>query len=433
MGRGVGANGVGMMQSTFLHAGVAAVLVACGAAQAQQQADSVAKRQEANRRMLQPIRHARPVRPPVIDLEAMAKERRPGQVLPGDAYVSGALPLGARHDEAIGLPNTAAPQMPRVTKAAAPKTGAQRADVPTLAMSAAAPVGALAAESVPAPVAGRDSGVSAGSPGTPAAPMQASHAIVHEPDPAASSRPAQQAPGSSAAVEPAPIAHAPFAHEPVTHEPAAPAQIIHESVDHAEPAAAAGSPAPVEPAAQAVPAPVPVAEVVMNGPTASEIADRGVEALVIAHMPSAQRTAPAKISVASVGGGAGAAQWRMMDQPWRAPVAGELLEGKIEVRAGIDAEVTVVIDDQVRLTVSRLGRVVIERTVEPDGSVIPSIALARGAVEVRPAPGASGTLARVRTPDQAFGLRTAAADGRDIGIRVEYDAFTGTRTRLAQP
>lgn len=414
-----------MMQSMFLQAGVAAVLLASGAAHAQQSADSVAKRQEANRRMLQPIRQARPVRPPVIDLEAMAKERRPGQVLPGDAYVSGALPLGARLDETIGLPNTAAPRMPRVTKPAAPKTGAERGDVPTLAMSAAGASSAPSdAASSPTP---RDSGMSADSATLPAAPLQASHAIVREPDPAAASRP-MPATGFVAPADPSPIAHAAVSPAPETREPE-----MHASEDPRPATSISNTHESVEHMAQPVPAPVPVAEVVTSGPGASEIAERGVDALVIAQMPAAQRTAPAKITVVGVGGGAGAAQWRIMDQPWRAPAAGELLEGKIEVRAGIDAEVTVVIDDQVRLTIARLGRVVIERTVEPDGSVIPSITLARGAVEVRPAPSASGTLARVRTPDQAFGLRTAAADGRETGIRVEYDAFTGTRTRLAQP
>lgn len=389
--------------------GAAAILLACNGASAQTTDAAVKARQEANRKLVQqPIRYARSVRPPVIDLEAMAKERRPGQVMPGDPYVSGAVPFGARQDDQpLALPNTG--------KATSPKVAKQRTDVPTLAFPKP-----TVQQSAPADT---DPGASEAMP----QPTQAQHAIVHEPQPAASA--------------PAPAPEREFLAS------ATPAPVVHPSV---EPAPAEPAPAPIatialQSAAQpSAPTPSPVASIPIVSPPAPASAPpsvpavtAGIDALLVDNISAPMSTESAKVVVAELGGVMSEAQWRTADSAWRQPRAGESLDGKIEVRAGINGEVTLVIDNQVQVTVSRLGRIVIERALEQGGSVVPTIALARGAIDIRPVAGASANgplLVRVRTPDQAFGVRNAGAGGiGSWGVRVEYDAFSGTRRRASNP
>lgn len=390
--------------------GAAAILLACNGAAAQATDAAVKARQEANRKLVQqPIRYARSVRPPVIDLEAMAKERRPGQVMPGDPYVSGAVPFGARpDDQPLALPNTG--------KATSPKVAQQRADVPTLAFPKPVTPQPTSTDAAPAP-----------SEEAAPQPTQAQHAIVHEPQPTASA--------------PAPAPEREFLAS------ATPAPLAHPS---AEPAPAESAPAPVatialQSAAQpSAPAPSPVASIPIVSPPAPATAPpsvpavaAGIDALLVDNISAPMSTESAKVVVAELGGVMSEAQWRTADSAWRQPRAGESLDGKIEVRAGINGEVTLVIDNQVQVTVSRLGRIVIERALEQGGSVVPTIALARGAIDIRPVADASVNgplLVRVRTPDQAFGVRNAGAGGSGgWGLRVEYDAFSGTRRRASNP
>ena len=79
-----------------------------------------------------------------------------------------------------------------------------------------------------------------------------------------------------------------------------------------------------------------------------------------------------------------------------------------------------------------LGRATIERCVEPRGATSVGVGVTRRAVEIRPVGAAVATggaspqmFARVRTPDQVFGLTGP--------LRVEYDAFSGTKRRVVNP
>lgn len=191
----------------------------------------------------------------------------------------------------------------------------------------------------------------------------------------------------------------------------------------AEPAAA--TPAPAEaPAAAPAPTPPPApapepARPAEPAPAAKPEASAVplVDPLVISNLPAPAQTGPAKVRVVSVG--STAVQWKAGDAAWKSPAAGDEADARVEVRAGLDADLVLLVDDAVEVRVSRLGRATIER-----GGDLPMVTLTRGAVEIKPARG-EGTpgqaLARVKTPDGSFGVAG--------GLRVEYDAFSGTRRR----
>lgn len=151
-----------------------------------------------------------------------------------------------------------------------------------------------------------------------------------------------------------------------------------------------------------------------------------VDRAVLGSVPMPLSTADAKVRVESVPEAASGAQWRAGADAWKTLAKGETAEGRIEVRAGLDADVVLSVDDHVQVRVARLGRAMIERCVEPGGTTSVSVVLSRGAVEIRPIGEPSARMfARVRTPDQSFGV---------VGpVRVEYDAFTGTRRRVVNP
>lgn len=494
----------------------------------------------------QPAR-AKSVRRPVIDLERMAKERRPGQVLPGDPppfadkpSAPGVLP----RDLLAPIPRGAAqpaPSVPAEQPAPAPVRIAEpvNAPAPVAATPVApppsverAPEPALERMPVPETMPERRTESPAARPAASPAPQAAAPAVRPvPPGPAESAVPTQ--PGVvvsevfTGTVPPAGVAAVPA--RPVVVEPSAPAPeparaepvAVQPEVSRApavapEPVAAAQTPAPVEPvpvvstpseggrdaspaqspepprgivlreaerpiepAPQAVaraPEPVSIPEtvrpleverrepvapsspipgltpaaaprdnertVVLTPPPARvgniepkrdvpPVREQEMGLLddrIVPRMPAPAGLGPARVSLKSVSGDGSQAQWRTGSTAWRTPEVGESVEGRIEVRAGIEADVKIVVDDAVEVTVARLGRVVIERASEVGGGSLPAITVARGAVEVRPlrdeGAGSENAHARVRTPDQTFGVRG--------GVRVEYDAFSGTR-RTALP
>ena len=151
-----------------------------------------------------------------------------------------------------------------------------------------------------------------------------------------------------------------------------------------------------------------------------------VEPGVIGSPASPAGFGPARVRVESVGDRT--AEWRGQGGAWAPIVVGQAIESRVEVRGGLDSEVSLLVDDAVEVRVSRLGRVVIERSSEVDGTTCVSLTVGRGVAEVRRGPaaqwanGRNSNLVRVRTPDREF-ILTAAA-------RLEYDAFSGTRIRL---
>lgn len=415
-------------------------------------------------RPMQPAR-AKGVRRPVIDLERMAKERRPGQVLPGDPppfadkpAAPGVLPKDllapiprqpARIAEPVNPPAPlaapAAPapapapeRMPVPERPPAPRTEpAQISPAPAPAPMPAPAPAEPAASSAPAQTGVLVSDVFTGTPPAATVPMTE----LRPAEPVASTAPTQpetatpQAPVATSQPEPAPAA-------PTTEQPRG--IVLIEATRPAEPPIAepTPAPAPVPPAApvetpaarpapaetRAVsPAPTPprvaIAEPPRDVPPPRDQAVGLLDERIVPRMPAPASFGPCRVSLRSVAGDASQAQWRTGSTAWRSPEIGESVEGRIEVRAGIEADVRVVIDDAVEVTVTRLGRVIIERAVEVGGGTLPAITVARGAIEVRPlkdeGAGSENANARVRTPDQTFGVRGP--------LRVEYDAFGGTR------
>lgn len=152
------------------------------------------------------------------------------------------------------------------------------------------------------------------------------------------------------------------------------------------------------------------------------------EAGVVPNPPPASGYAPARVRVADTGMAGDQAQWRASVGGWQPLTEGQTTEARVEVRAGLESDVVLIVDDNIEVRVGRLARVAIEKATEPDGSTTVSLVVARGMIEVRPLPGArpvtaSRLLARVRTPDRSLAL-TAPAE-------LTYDAFSGTRVRLA--
>lgn len=332
-----------------LAAGLAALILA-GAAGAQTTAQEPARHEE-RKPAPPPVRRAKPARKPVIDLEAQAKERRPGQILPGD-------------------PPPFAPTSP-------PEGRVRTAPDGTLDLPAAA---------------------------TPAGNAIVAPAAVDAPPGPFSER--LKSPAGPAATAPAP--------EPETTLPAqAPPATAPKTSPPAEPPPPAPEPSPQGPRAAAVAEPAPGTAAPQDVPLVDPLVAHGVGE------PSG--AGPASARVVSVG--ASGVQWRSGAGPWGTPEAGLEAEGRIEVRAGLDADLVLVVDGRAEVRVTRLGRAVIERSVEPGGGGVPMVTLTRGAVEIRPAAGATAgeMLARVKTPDQQFGVLGA--------LRVEYDAFSGTRRR----
>lgn len=318
---------------------------------------------EAGQPSTPPVRKSRSVRKPVVDLEGMAKERRAGQVMPGDP---------APYRPATPAKADAAPEAPTIIE-----------NVPTTdAHVPAAPIAAMGE--------------------APASDLTLPNTVPWN-------RPVlrPQADGTMRDMNtrPVEVGAAPM-----------PAEVVKALED----------------------APLAATDV---GATTTKVIARAesrpqvggvtlVDGSVLSVLPSSLGTAPAKVRVESVSGDPGSVQWKGAGEAWRTPVQGDMLESVVEVRAGLDAQLVLVVDDKVQVRISRLGRAMIERSMEAGGATSVSVTVARGAAEVRSIPSPSAAdptqmFARVRTPDQNFGL---------VGpLRVEYDAFTGTRRRVVNP
>ncbi len=315
-----------------------------------------------------PPKRVKSVRPAVVDLGQMAKDRRPGQVMPGDPAPMG-MPAAKPTADAAVMPAT-------TEKAGASTPGAPMAESTRVKESIKLPDTAPASKPVLKPsidAAARPEVLS----GTLPAPL---------PEASAAAAVATPAPAVATAVQAAPV-------DPVAAKPLA-----------------------VSTAKPAIPERPEVGGVAL------------VDGVVLKQVPAPLGTGGAKVRVESIGGvgGSSGLQWRTGGVAWKSPAVGEVMEGVVEVRAGLDSEMVLIVDDLAKLNVTRLGRATIERCSEKGGVTTVGVRVDRGAVEVRPLTASAGEMfARVRTPDQSFGL---------IGpLRVEYDAFTGTRRRVVNP
>ncbi len=158
---------------------------------------------------------------------------------------------------------------------------------------------------------------------------------------------------------------------------------------------------------------------------------RASEPLNLGRSDDVAALGPARARVLRVSGGPGV-EWRAGDGGWMPIEPGASAAGRVEVRAGLDGDAELLVDDRLVVRVDRLARLSIELAQERDGTSSVHIALARGTVHLLPPPGGapaipgwSSALARVRTPDRDLVITRAGA--------VTYDAFTGARVRDAAP
>jgi hypothetical protein len=360
----------------------AAMLTALPAANAQTAASKDDAAQKNSAPAPQASRKIRSVRKSVVDLEALAKERRPGQVMPGDPTPVLPAPIAARP---------------------APS------------------------EETHAPVA------------TPAAPVGPPPSTIQLPDTAPSTRnivkPESSADGRTSSIEPPAPSLPPAPPSPLAEElhstPGAMAASSLPQSPKGEPIAAiaaAASSAPKTSHAEPLPQMEPSKPETTSPAPVAEAPATLVDKTIIPNIPMALSSGPAKIHVDSIPGAADL-QWRVPGEAWKTPAAGDTTESKIEFRGGLEAEIVLIVDERVQIRVSRLGRGTIERSAEVGGASAVSLTLSRGVVEIKPVKGATiapgEMLVRVRTPDQMFGVTGA--------LRIEYEAFTGTRRRSLNP
>ena len=391
--------------------GVAAMMIAADVTVAQTASKDEPKNQPAATQMpMTPPKRVRAVRKSMVDLDAMAKDRRPGQVMPGDPSPMGGVATKAPMGDAA----TPVGSFMSTDKPVTAASLEQNANKPQIKLPDTAPYN----KPVLKPV-----GDSAARPevlnGTMPAP---------EPEQVVQTKMVENVP----APVPAPVVATAVAPAPVV-ERAVPVVEVPAAVEHAALVAAVPVVERVEPkVAEKVieRAPVAAARVNAAAPVAAAApvpASVLVDGVVMMQVPSALSTGGASVRVESITGDGAGVQWRTGNGAWTTPTVGQTAEGKIEVRAGLDGQVVLVVDGLAEVRVMRLGRATIERCTESRGATSVGLGVTRGAVEVRPVgaalqdAGKGQMFARVRTPDQVFGL---------VGpLRVEYDAFSGTKRR----
>ncbi len=414
-------------RSTWWTVATAAAMLA-GTSMATGQTATAAKDEKAKEAApAQQPRKIKSVRKSVVDLEAMAKERRPGQVMPGDPapVMRAPAPASTTTDTptamqggmaATTLPAPAADALPtKATPIQLPDTAPANRSI---MKPESDPSGRTTSIEPPAPVTPAPTAVApAGATATAAMPQEEVHAAAV---PAAVATDLTKTPKII-------TGHS----EPLPHMDAGPAEPVVSKIESAK-AESVKAEAPKAEAVKAEAIKVESAKAETPAPETGKAADTGValvDGAIVPSIPMAMSTAGARLKIESISGDASGVQWRVPGESWRTPGTAESVEGKMEIRAGLDSEMVIVVDDRVQLRVSRLGRALIERSQEAGGTTAVSVTLSRGAVEIRPLKDAGLTagemFARVRTPDQMFGVTGA--------LRVEYDAFTGTRRRTVNP
>lgn len=358
------------------------------------------------------------VRRAVIDLEAMAKERREGQILPGDPSPGGV--AGATVD----LPDTGAPNTGALVEPAPVPVPIRRSLEPTL-------------KPAPRP--------------TPAQPEAAtSTAKVIVPDAPVA------APAGDAGEDPLPELAAP--EMSATNQADTPQPVrVSEPVEVSEPKVAvepevsAATPAPVtapatahaatipamDPAPTTVPARTHVVVATDIQPSRIDTATDASGKTISVEPPAVSVLGPVKARVIRTSGAG--VEWRSGDTDWSSIPPDAQATGRVEVRAGLDGDTLLVVEDHVEIRIGRLARAVIETAGEADGTKSVHVTLSRGLVEVRLVGGASGGqgggqgggdggwsrwVARVRTPDRGVVVMAPSS--------VEYDAFSGTRLKTLE-
>ncbi len=366
----------------------AAMMLAADAAMAQAASKDEPKTQPAATPMPSaPPKRVRSVRKSVVDLDAMAKDRRPGQVMPGDPSPMGGVPTIRPMAEAGAPTAVEANTVKPVTTASLE----QNATKPTIKLPDTAPY----TKPVLKPV------------GDGSARPEVLNGSMPAPEAAVVETPAVE----HAAAVPAPVAAASVATTAVVESAAVPAV----------PVVAAPVAERVEPK---------VAEKAIERPQVGGVTL--VDGVVMTQVPSPLSTGGASVRVQSITGDDAGVQWRIGNGAWSKPSVGQTAEGKVEFHAGLDSQAVLVVDGMVEVRVMPLGRATIERCVEPRGATSVGVGVTRRAVEIRPVGAAVATggaspqmFARVRTPDQVFGLTGP--------LRVEYDAFSGTKRRVVNP
>lgn len=367
-------------------------------------------------------KRVRAVRKPVVDLDSMAKERRPGQVMPGDPTPAAS----------AGMQATRATPAVKTTSTVE-SDGAPAPETRPITQQSLEPSAAKSQEKLPdtapyhkpvlRPYDDR-------SP-RPKSEEELAPSIVTEPTPTPDPRTAMaSAAGSVSGGAPlSPAASAERAEAtPMPREEASPrteprAEPRTEPRAEANPAVERSTVTATAPTNRTNPPPnVPPIPVIPTVPAPT------IDGPVMTNLPAATSMTGASVRVESVSGDPAAVQWRVGGGAWSTPAPGQTAEGKVEVRMGLDSHMTLTADGTTEVRVPPLGHATIERAREPGSGSSVLVSVSRGSVEVRPIGtpgGASGLYARVKTPDQSFGL---------VGpVRVEFSAFTGTKRKPVNP
>lgn len=342
----------------------------------------------------------RPIKDPIVNLDLLAKQSRPGAVVPGSAPPAPKLTPAASPVVPAAAPNPVPATAP--VPAAAP--AAEPAPMPTAA-PAPAPI-----EPAPAPIV---PAVTKPVEPPPAEPVAVTPASAPAPSPA------------PAPIEPAPAA-APVETKVVEIKPAEPAPVAAPVAASPEPTPsvtpipepAPQPPAPSTPVAEPIPAVVPAA-------AAPDVADP-VKALRMQ-----MKAEPVSVRITACAGGEGQVQGRVIEngvaREWTNLGAGLEGDGIIDLRTGAGGEAQIVVDGQATVIVGPISRVTIKKqtiTSEAGEASRLFVDLQRGRATVWPL--TPGVQVNVTTPTELVVVREKTM--------VRFDSAAGTRVQnLAMP
>jgi hypothetical protein len=196
------------------------------------------------------------------------------------------------------------------------------------------------------------------------------------------------------------------------------------------------TPTPANPTPTPAPAPAPRENPTPSTgpkPLSPPRADGGVPSRVDGIASDLRYVAVDRVSVnvTEVLGPGELVQWRVVDDgrgrpgDWQTLQPGDPISDRIEVRTGIGARVSMVVEESTSVILHRLTRARIERKIRSDGQWQIGVTIYHGMLEATGTAADRGAAVLVRTPDQVFPLRTRAL--------FEYDAFKGTIAREFRP
>lgn len=342
----------------------------------------------------------RPIKDPIVNLDLLAKQSRPGAVVPGSA--------------------PPAPKLAPVTTPAAPAPVAAPSPAPQPVSTSV--VAIPVAE--PSPVPAAPAAAPAPTPIQPEpAPMVPVTAKPVEPQPI---EPAAATPVAVPAPAPAPAEPAPVETKVIEIKPADPAPVAAAVAAQAEPTPAA-MPIP-EPAPQP---PAPVAPVTEPTPAVVPVATEPQAVDPVRALRAQMKAEPVSVRITACAGGEGQVQGRVIEngvaREWTNLGAGLEGDGIIDLRTGAGGEAQIVVDGQATVIVGPISRVTIKKqTISSEAGEASRVFvdLQRGRATVWPL--TPGVQVNVTTPTELVVVREKTM--------VRFDSAAGTRVQnLALP